>query len=196
MSADDLDWDGADRQLVADFTTLWDEADLLWETHQNRPEFGGYVSADYHSIYTKLRQLRGRVHSVLEWGSGLGVVTIMASRLGFDAYGIECEKELVDQSREYARRFAPEARFAFGNFIPDEFPWNPAQGDEVQHMVLHGGDAYAELDMELRDFDLVYAYPWPEEHIVYHNIMRACAGPHALFLSYDAREGLELTRFN
>ncbi len=58
--------------------------------------FEGYVSADYLSVFHSLAQLRNRVSTVLEWGSGLGVVSIMASRMGFEAFGIEAEAVLVE----------------------------------------------------------------------------------------------------
>ena len=61
---------------------------------------------------------------------------------------------------------------------------------------MDAASAYDELDMELRDFDLVYAYPWPDEHILFHNIMRRFGRREALFLSYHEREGVELVRFD
>ncbi len=61
--------------------------------------------------------------------------------------------------------------------------------------IIDAASAYDELDMEIRDFDLIYAYPWPHEHTLYHNIMREFGRTDAMFLSYDAREGTELVRF-
>ena len=132
--------------------------------------------------------------TVLEWGSGLGIVTIMASRMGFEAYGIEAEMELVEYSEEFARDYGPDATFAQGSFVPDEFQWNPANGDTVFQTIIDSPSAYADLDMELRDFDLIYAYPWPEEITLYHNILRKLGRRDALFLWYDAREGIDMVR--
>ena len=185
-----------DGTLLARFSRLWAEADDLWERHQNTAAFHGYVSADYLTVYESLVQLRGRVLTVLEWGSGLGVVTIMASLMGFEAYGIEVEPDLVKYSERLAQAYGPDARFAQGSFIPSGFEWDPAHGDDVCRTIIDAASAYDELDMELRDFDLVYAYPWPDEHTLYHNIMRGFARRNAMFLSYDAREGIDLVRFN
>ena len=181
-----------DDTLLAEFDGLWAEADEIWLRHQDMPAFHGYVSADYQAVYQSLARLRGRVLTVLEWGSGLGVVTIMASRMGFQAYGIEAEADLIEHSENLAQTYGPQARFAQGSFVPDDFEWNPADGDDVYRTVIDTAAAYDELDMELRDFDLIYAYPWPDERSLYHNILRKYGQPGALLLIYDAREGIEL----
>jgi len=193
----DADLDSAfdsDKTLLAELGRLLAEADALWERNQNTPEFHGYVSADYLAVYDSLARLRGRVSTFLEWGSGLGIVTIMASRMGFEAYGIEAEPALVEHAEHFAHVYGPDARFAQGSFIPDDYEWNPANGDDAIRTLINAASAYDQLDMELRDFDIVYAYPWSDEHILYHNIMRQFGRKDSLFLTYDAREGIELTR--
>ncbi len=185
-----------DRSLLAEFGRLWAEADDFWERHKNARAFHGYVGADYLTVYESLAQLTGSALTVLEWGSGLGVVTIMASRMGFEAYGIEVEPGLVRYSERLAQEYGPNARFAQGSFIPDGFEWNPAEGDNVYRTIIDAPSAYDDLDMKLRDFDLIYAYPWPDEHTLYHNIMREFGREGSLLLSYDAREGMELVRFD
>ena len=185
-----------DSKLLSEFRSLWAEADDLWERHHDAPAFHGYVSADYLSVYESLARLRGSVLSVLEWGSGLGIVTIMASRMGFEAYGIEAEPGLLKHSEYLAQAYGPNARFAQGSFIPDDFEWKPTDGDVVYRTDVDAASAYEDLDMELQDFDLVYAYPWPEEHTLYHNVMRKFARREAMLLTYDAREGMELVRFH
>ena len=113
--------------LLAEFTRLWAEAEAIWDRHENSPAFHSYVSSDYLSVYEALRQLQGRVLNVLEWGSGLGVVTIMASRMGFEAYGIEAELTLVEMSEDLSAAYGATATFAHGSFIPAGFDWDPAE---------------------------------------------------------------------
>lgn len=185
-----------DTSLLAEFRHLWAEADNLWVRHRDSPAFHGYVSADYLTVYKSLAGLRGRVSTVLEWGSGLGVVTIMASHMGFEAFGIEAEPGLVWYSESLARSYGSNAQFAQGSFIPDDFEWKPADGDDVCRTVIDVASAYDALDMELRDFDLIYAYPWPDEHTLYRNIMRECGRKESLLLTYDVHEGMELVRFH
>ena len=60
--------------------SLWSEAEDIWERYQNQREFRAFVAADYREVYDTLVRLQVRVMNILEWGSGLGVVTIMASK--------------------------------------------------------------------------------------------------------------------
>ena len=173
---------------------LWAEADEIWDRCQDRREFRAYVPAYYHDVYQALVRLQSHLVTVLEWGSGLGVVTIMASNLGFQAYGIESEAGLVEWSRELAQKYGPNAQFFTGSFIPREYEWSPEHSDESFRSDVNAEPAYDDLDMELRDFDLVYAYPWPDEQPLYHDIMRQCGSKNSLLLSYDAREGIVLIR--
>ena len=184
----------ADTDLLASFSLLWAEADAIWEANGNLPAYALYVSADYMAIFEKLCELRGRVDTILEWGSGLGVVTIMANRLGFNAFGIEAEPDLVKLAEGLATKYGARPRFVVGSFIPAEFEENYQAGEEFGRTLTTATPAYEELDMELRDFDLVYAFPWPDEHGIYRSIMQRHASRNALYMRYDAREGLSLTR--
>jgi hypothetical protein len=174
--------------------SLWAEADEIWERRRKQSAFSSYVSADYHEVYQALVLLQGRAVNFLEWGSGLGVATIMASTLGFDAYGIESESHLVDWSRKLAREYGPEARFTTGSFIPEDYEWDPECADESFRSEVDAPPGYDDLDLELCDFDLVYAYPWPDEYSLFLDIMRQCGGRNSLFLIYDVREGMMLSR--
>ena len=119
----------------------------------------------------------------------------MASRLGYDAYGIEYEPDLIDRSRRLAEQYGPDAQFFTGNFIPNGYTWSRRHGDENFRTPIEGCEpAYRELGLDLEDFDLVYAYPWPDEQGMYRDIVKQCGGRRTLLLCYDAREGLMLSR--
>ena len=175
--------------LLDEFEDLWSQAERIWDRYEDTPAFHGYVSADYEAVFEVLREVPSNGQTFLEWGSGLGIVTIMASRLGFQAYGIDAEMELVRHAIGLANQYAPDAIFAHGSFIPDQFTWDPADGDDVDRTIIDMAAAYDELDMELRDFDLVYAYPWPEEHSLFRSILRRFGQPGAQLMTYDVREG-------
>ena len=183
-----------DRRLLPEFALLWAEAQELWEQNHKNDAYQGYVSSDFLAVYNLLARLRERAFTFLEWGSGLGVITIMASRMGYDAYGIESEEELVDHSRDFAEKYGPEAQFAHGSFIPTDFVWDPGEVEVFRTVIdLPGG--YDDLDMEIRDFDLVFGFPWPTEHMLFHKIMQDYCHPGAMFLTFDATEGPRLVVF-
>lgn len=192
--SDTAAFDSAQDPLLEEMRALWAEAEEIWDEYHEVEGFGGYVSADFVEVYQALLKLQGQVDTVLEWGSGLGVVTIMASRMGFQAYGIEVEPLLVDHAEQLAERYGPDAQFAVGSFIPDDYQWGIELPGNPSRTETDSRAAYDELDMQLHDFDLVYAYPWPDEHGLYLDIIGNHGGEQALFLSYDAREGVSLTR--
>jgi len=181
--------------LMPMFRALWSDAAAIWETQQNEPAFEGYVSADYEAVYKSLVKYRDRRLMFLEWGAGLGVATIMADKMGFDAFGIEIEQTLVDHACAMAERFESRARFACCSFIPDNYEESARDGEEFQRTVCDAASGYDELGFELQDFNIIYAYPWPEEHLVFRSIVRRCGAPQALLICFDAREGIRTTRF-
>ena len=176
--------------MQTEFSLLWKRAEEIWTEHEEASGFEAYVSADYTAVLDSLIRLQNRADTFLEWGSGLGVVTIMASRLGYEAYGIEMEQVLVDFSRELAAEFHCDAEFATGGFIPDGFLWQPELGQEAVRTSVDVADAYDDIGMDLQDFDLVYGYPWPTEHELFKGIMKSFGSPHSQLLIYDAREGI------
>lgn len=183
-----------DCELISQMQALWSEADNVWETRQHEPAFEGYVGSDFPAAFKLLQAYRGRATTFLEWGSGLGVVTIMAARLGFDACGIEIQPELVEIAADLAAKYDADPQFACGSFIPEAFDADLSRGDEFFRTESDAGSAYEELDRELSDFELVYAYPWPDEHQLFASIMRQCGAPGALLIRYDNREGLSARR--
>ena len=173
---------------------LWFEAGKIWERSQNTLPFRNFVAADYREIYRALYRLRPHATTMLEWGSGLGVVTMMASHLGFKAYGVEIEPALVEWSRRLSQKYAPDARFEAGSFIPEYYTRNPAHRNETFRTVLEAPSAYSQLNLELADFELVYAYPWPNERSFYLDVMRKCGGVNALYMSHDFQDGIRICR--
>lgn len=183
----------SEEELQQLFRSLWRRADEIWDRHDGESAFDSYVSADYLAVYHELKLLQPQAETFLEWGSGLGVVAIMADLMGFRSYGIEAESMLADYSLDLADEFDSDVQLVCGSFIPDGFEWNPASGDESVKTFIDVADGYSKLDLELDDFDLIYAYPWPTEHALYRNVLRQFGRPGVMLLSYDAREGIGTT---
>lgn len=183
-----------DDDLHEEMQALWAEAEAIWETRQGEAAFEGYVSSDFQGAFDLLRSYRGRATTFLEWGSGLGVVTIMAARLGFDACGIELQPQLVDIAAALADKYHADPQFACGSFVPEAFEADLQAGDEFYRTDASSAAAYDQLDHDLADFDLVYAYPWPDEHRLFGSIMGQCGAPGAWLIRYDHREGFSTRR--
>ncbi|MDP6740556.1 MAG: hypothetical protein QF404_11165 [Planctomycetota bacterium] len=184
-----------DKHLEQNLESLLREGNQIWETfiEARGGTFHHLIPADAEGAYQQLRQLRERHHTFLELGSGMGVITILADLLGFEAHGIEIEEGLVDLSRDLAERHGSSASFTQGSFVP------AGHRDEVHlldgefHTIAEGPDAYGELGMELSDFDLVYAYPWPGEEEWLADLFQRAGGGHAQLLTYSVSEGYSLS---
>ena len=147
--------------------------------------FHPFVPADYAEAYRCLLALEGPRGPFLELGSGVGVVTALAALLGHPAYGIEIEPELVDAARDLAERFGAAATFVEGSFVPPERREDVALMDPDFFTVTDGADAYVELGLDLGDFEVIYAYPWPGEVDWLEELVRSGAQPGTRWIRYD-----------
>ncbi len=115
-------------------------------------------------------------------GSASGVITIMADFLGFEAYGIEIDRDLVTVARTLARSHGSNARFVAGSFVPAGYVWESETGDDRLGTLELGEPAYAELGRDLSYFDVVFAYPWDGEEPVLRDIIARHGAAHATVL--------------
>ena len=130
-----------------------------------------------------------------EWGSGAGVVTHLAAMVGFDARGIEFEAELVDLARHLAADHGVAAEFFRGNFVPHAGQQIAEQTSEFEWLAVGGQDAYAEMGLDVDDFDVIFAYPWPGEQEVVERLFDRFAADGALLMTYNGEaEGIRLFR--
>ena len=164
--------------------------------------FRGFVPSDYVCVYHALRAIAEAGvacgNLFCEWGSGLGVVASLASLVGFDAYGIEIDRDLFDASLELADDFGIRVKFMNGSFV--------AQGadDLVERAFVDcdGGlsldpqadHTYAELGLEIRDFDVVFAFPWPNDEELTAGLFERFAARGALLLTYSELSSVRLRR--
>lgn len=141
-----------------------------------------FVPADYGRVLEALLDHRAPGRSFLEWGSGNGVITIMADLLGFDACGIELDPALVDEAAGLAGRHGSGARFVAGSFLPTGYVYRSRDGDNRLGTLGEGSSGYLRLGRSLDDFQVVYGYPWGGEEAVMHDLMRRYGSPEAVLL--------------
>lgn len=185
-------------ELRAELTSLYQEGRQISE-HFNASvrqyTWHPFVAANYETVERCLLSLRQPGLRFLEWGSATGIVTIMAALLGFDACGIEFDRNLVAIARRVARRRGSTARFAVGSFIPAGYQWRSSTGDPRLGTLGQGMPGYRDLRLQLSDFDIVFAYPWSGEEPIMHDIMLRHARPGARLL-VNRTEGVTVHQVN
>ncbi len=129
-----------------------------------------------------------------EWGSGLGVVCCLAAMTGFRAFGVEANGRLVRKARRLAADFDLPAEFVRGNYIPRVAAGRLLAGREFAWLSRSGRCGHTALGISPDEFDLVYAYPWPDEETLVEQLFDRHARPGALLLTYHGERGLWLRR--
>ena len=165
--------------------------ELCYESH-----FPAFVPSDYVRSYTALRALEASGLLVgrwfCEWGSGLGVTSCLAALLEFDAWGIEIEGELVEAARQLAGDFDLSAEFVQGSFIPTGGEAFLRKGSDCSWLTRETGRGYEAMGLDPDDFDVIFAYPWPDEEDLTTSLFDRYARKGAVLLSYHEVGGLRL----
>jgi hypothetical protein len=156
--------------------------------------FHPFVPADYEDVRAVLLGMRAPGLRFLEWGSATGVITIMADMMGFEAYGIELNAQLVATARDLATRHGSKARFVEGSFLPTGYTWRPRNGDGRTGTIGEGPSGYLQLGRALDEFDIVFGYPWGGEEPLMHDVMQQYGRRDAVLLLHDANDGVRAFR--
>jgi hypothetical protein len=185
-----------------------DVADFLREANQRIEEFvaerrvriSGFVPSDFADVYAALEAVAEHGLATgdvfCEWGSGFGVVAMLAALLEFNATGIEVEQSLVDGARLLAEDFDLPVDFVCGSFVPrgGESIVEEFYGSDEAWLSSHADNAYAELGLSPLEFDVVYAFPWPGEEDVIAQLFDEFAAVGSLLLTFGQIEGVRARR--
>lgn len=183
-----------DRCTDEVFERLFQRSDAEWEAFsQRRPAFQRFIQADLRLAREALIEARDAAGGLglrfVELGSGVGSIAILADLLGFESYGIEVDRELFETSLALAEEFDAKVELVEGSFVPLEFMDSVEHFDDEFPTPIDGADAFAELGLQLEDFDLIYLYPWPGEEEWYQELLERYAGAHARQLVYSHKDG-------
>ena len=196
----DFDWDDSADIPLATQHILTDADQVLqayWDQWTKKP-IEQYVACDFRDVWRALAQLTdskiANGNTFCEWGCGFGIVTGLASQLGWESVGIEAEPFLVDQANRFLDRNQLEGEILHGNFLPrgsERLAGSRSNHASLFHQV---ANAYEQHDLELDDYALVFAYPWPGEHCFLQEVFRHYAGDGALMLMFLGPYEIELYR--
>jgi hypothetical protein len=182
--------------LPGDVRAFLREADRRVRRYLRDGHAPAFVPSDYRHAYQALRAVADASPAggglFCEWGSGLGVVACLASLLGFDACGIEAEGGLVDEARRLADDFGLPVEFAHGSFLPAGY--DAGDPDEFAWLATGVGSGYGELGLGPDDFDVIFAYPWPDEERLTAALFAHRARAGAILVTYHATDDLRLKR--
>ncbi|MGW8268748.1 MAG: hypothetical protein ACWGSQ_20450 [Longimicrobiales bacterium] len=176
--------------LCAEGWEIWDRFD----TSTGVGNFHPFVAADYEVVLEALLPFRAPGSMFLEWGSASGVITIMADLLGFRAFGVELDPELVRIARALALQLDSGATFTEGSFLPQGYRFRPPDGDGRLGTIGQGPSAYLRMGHALDEFDLVFAFPWGGEEPLMLDLIRTYGRRDALLLLYTVNDGVRVYR--
>lgn len=196
----DFEWDDGTEMPSETERILLDADSVLqayWDQWNQRP-IEQYVACDFRDVWRALSKLTSSQMAIgntfCEWGCGFGIVTGLASQLGWEAVGIEAEAFLVDRAKQFLTRNHLAGEILHGNFLPrgsERLARSRSNHASLFHQV---ESAYEQHDLELCDYALVFAYPWPGEHLFQQEVFRNYAGDGALLLMFLGPYEIELYR--
>jgi hypothetical protein len=184
--------------LPADVARFLREAERRIERFQMTSRTHAFVPSDYAGAYHVLRSIMTASAApgprFCEWGSGFGVVASLAALLEFEAYGIEIEPELVTSAEALADDFEVPVSFVRDSFIPFGGEDCADQPMSFGWLTADAGRASEELDLGIDDFDVIFAYPWPDEEQVIDDLFARYGGVGAVLVTYHGGEGFRIRR--
>ena len=184
--------------LPADVRRFLREADRRIDAFQQAGRVTGFVPSDYVAAYGMLRAVVdgsvARGPRFCEWGSGFGVVAALAAMLEFDSYGIEIEGDLVIAARQLADDFEVAVEFAHGSFVPRGGERHLHAAGDYSWLNTDGDYTYDDLGLDPADFDVIFAYPWPDEEAATDDLFGRYAGTGAVLVSYHGGDDIRVRR--
>lgn len=163
------------NRLIQDCKEAGDEICSHSSEEGGIPQFepaDGKVS--WHLLNSVVQQtFPGRKPVFCEWGSGLGLVTLIASQIGMPATGIEIEEELIELAQDFSRKHALPATFINASIYPKD-------------------NAVPVIDY--KEVELFFAYPWPNQITPMIELFDQVAVSGAIFVCYHGGRNYRVLR--
>ncbi len=182
------------------------EADLRCDafyTDRLNKRYPLYVPSEPAQVYSALKYISDQNlplgQTFLEWGSGFGIATGFAALLGYEATGIEIEEFLVAGAEDLLAQQNIVATFICTNYIPAGFIEyeNFGTTDIIPDNFANSLDEpprYEDMDIDISEIDVFFAYPWPGEQAMMLKLFDALAGEGAILATYFGDKDIHLYR--
>jgi hypothetical protein len=197
MPLADVPLDLHDAEMPDDVRRFLAEAWRRIDAFQQETRVPGFVASNLEQAYRVLRAVADQRLNpgglFCEWGSGFGVIACLAAMLDFDAVGIEIEEELVAAARDLAADFNVPVEFIHGSFIPSGSNVHSERGLGFAWLKDEEGDP-EQIGFGPDDFDVIFAYPWPDEEDIAAILFERYAAPGALLVSFHGGDTFQVRR--
>ena len=212
MAIEDIEMEGPEARVSDTVARLIETCSRGWERF--------FADNDDHQAPRFVPSVPERVFAVLEevttrnlppnrvfceWGSGFGTATCLASLLGYEAYGLEIEEELVRLSRAIARRLGmpveilctslfPEGYEAYSGVDGLELVTPESRSDRNANDEDRGLLRYDGMEIDIAEIGLFFAYPSPEEQELMQQLFDAVAMEGAMLVVYHTDKDIRVFR--
>ena len=140
-----------------------------------------------------------------EWGSGFGTATCLAALLGYEAYGLEIDEELVRLSRAIARRLGIRVQLLCTSLFPEGYEayagvdgvalvTSESVSAHTDTAEARGPLRYDGMAIAITDIGVFFAYPWPEERELMQELFEAVARVGAILVVYHTDTDIRVFR--
>ena len=201
-----IDYEAESPEVPEPFASLIQDADDHWDkfwAQKLNKRYPQYVASVPAQVYAAFKYVRDEGLALgehfIEWGSGFGVATSLASLLGFEATGIELEDGLVEIAESLAEKHQTGAEFITTTYIPEGYiSYDHVGGSDIVPYESFGHQAepprYDGMDIGLDEIDVFFVYPWPGEQEMMLKLFQSVASEDAILIAYYGNQEICIYR--